>query len=227
MNSTLENKKSTPLLQLEHISFTYDTKKKHVFNQFSLAVQSGERVAIIGESGIGKSTLLRIIAGLEKSTTGSVHLRGEPVDTEKNFVPTEKRRIGFVFQDYALFPHMTVEQNIAFGISKAQKMAKDEKKQNVAKWLKYTGLEYVANMYPSQLSGGQRQRTAIARTFINNPDLILMDEPFSNLDETRTAMMTEYIIRLAEQGNTTIVFVSHNIKECEKLATRIVKLDYK
>lgn len=175
--------------------------KSNVIPSFDLDVHQGEITALIGESGCGKTTILRMIAGLESLDAGTIHLAGKNITSVK----PSKRSIGMVFQDLALFPHMTVSDNIAFGISAGAKTRVEE-------LLELTDLEGLGGRYPHELSGGQKQRVALARSLGTNPKVLLLDEPFSNLDEmTHERVRTEIHQLIKELGITTILVTHHPI----------------
>ncbi len=202
-------------LALRSLTKSYGTTE--VLHGISLDVADGEFVVFVGPSGCGKSTTLRLIAGLEESTSGIIEIGGREVN---NLEPKE-RDIAMVFQNYAIYPHMSVKKNIAFGLwsSKMPKPDKEKRIQEVAKILDMTDL---LERKPSQLSGGQRQRVAIGRAMVRNPAVFLFDEPLSNLDaQLRTQMRLE-IKRLHQRVGNTIIFVTHDQVEAMTMADRIV-----
>lgn len=180
----------------------------------TLHVQAGEFVAVVGASGCGKSTLLRILAGFETATSGSVAVSGKPVTG-----PGPDR--GVVFQDYGLFPWLTVRENVAYGPAR-KRLAKNEVTALVDRFVTAVGLDRFADRYPGQLSGGMQQRVAIARVLANEPSVLLMDEPFGALDAlTRSDLQTE-LRRIHRDTRTTVMFVTHSIEEAVYLADRVV-----
>ncbi len=205
------------------IEVSHLTKK---FNNFtavrdvSFQVETGSLVAILGPSGSGKSTLLRIIAGLETPDSGDVKLTGE----EATFLSARDRNVGFVFQHYALFKHMTVEQNIAFGL-KVRKMPKDLIDQRVSELLKLIQLNGLGKRFPSQLSGGQRQRVALARALAPRPRVLLLDEPFGALDAKVRDELRAWITRLHEETEVTTLFVTHDQHEALEIADSILVMN--
>ncbi len=175
-------------------------------DQFSLDVWEGSLLTLLGPSGCGKTTALRVIAGFEQAT-GTVDIRGRRVLGPDVFVPPEKRRVGMVFQDYALFPHMTIERNVAYGVKG------DDTPRRTGEVLELVGLSRLGNRLPRELSGGQQQRVALARALAPRPDVILLDEPFSNLDANlRDRVRRELKLILAE-ARTTAVLVTHDQEE--------------
>jgi iron(III) transport system ATP-binding protein len=205
---------------LHNLSFSYDAKT--LIKGFSLDVQQGEIVAITGQSGIGKSTLLRLMAGLEKPTTGAFHLDGECIFDDGTFVSADKRLIGLVFQDYTLFPHLTVKQNIAFGLNH---LKRPQRKAIVEQFLKMVELEADAHKYPYECSGGMQQRVAIARALANQPKLLLLDEPFSNLDPSLKQRLQSEMLSWFRQTGITVILVTHDRSDVSALADKIVDLD--
>ncbi len=186
-------------------------------HELTLEIKKGEFFSLLGPSGCGKTTILRLIAGLERPDKGNITI-GERVVAGAEWVPPEKRRIGLVFQDYALFPHMTVFKNIAFGLTGC---SKNELKQKVTNMLDIVGLSDMANRYPHELSGGQQQRIALARALATSPQVMLLDEPFSNLDaDLRMELRTETRRILKEKGTTTIL-VTHDQEEAFSLSDRV------
>jgi len=182
----------------------------------NLEIGDTEFICLVGPSGCGKTTLLRIIAGLETATTGSVTVDGRPVTG-----PDPKR--GMVFQEYSLFPWRRVIDNVAFGLE-MKGVAKEERRRTADHYIEMVGLSQFRDAYPYELSGGMRQRVAIARALANDPDVLLMDEPFGALDaQTRNRMQKE-LLSLWEQTKKAIVFVTHSVDEAVYLATRIVVL---
>ncbi len=180
----------------------------------SLDVREGETMALLGPSGCGKTTLLRAVAGLERPDRGTITVGGETLTGPGVHVPAEQRRIGMVFQDWALFPHMTVARNVAFGLGKAER-------GRVAEMLARVGLSGVADRYPGDLSGGQAQRVALARALAPRPRVLLFDEPFSNLDtELRAHVRSDVAALLAEVG-ITAVFVTHDQEEAFVVGDRV------
>lgn len=173
-----------------------------------LQVRKGEILTILGPSGCGKTTTLRLIAGFERPTSGTVRLQGKTVANSHVFVPPEKREIGMIFQDHALFPHLTVHNNVAFGLSKK---AKDEK--YIISMLRLVGITHLAERYPHELSGGERQRVALARALAPKPILILFDEPFSNLDADRRNRTREEVRAILKTTGSTAIFVTHDQEE--------------
>ena len=207
---------------------------EHVHKQFgsftalkdvSLTIPSGELVALLGPSGSGKTTLLRIIAGLETADSGRIIFNGE--DTTSRTV--RERQVGFVFQHYALFRHLTVADNVAFGLNvkpRAVRPSKKDIREKVQNLLKLVQLEGLADRYPAQLSGGQRQRIALARALAVEPQVLLLDEPFGALDAQVRAELRRWLRRLHDEIHVTSVFVTHDQEEALEVADRIVVMDH-
>jgi iron(III) transport system ATP-binding protein len=204
-------------LTFENIVQAYGSQR--ALDGVSLTIEPGEIVCLLGHSGCGKTTLLRIAAGVEAPTSGRVLMDGLEASGPKTFLEPEKRGIGLMFQDYALFPHMTILQNIMFGL---KDLSASEAGVAARRALSRVGLEHYANEYPHTLSGGEQQRVALARSIAPRPGVLLMDEPFSNLDRRmRDAIRDETVAILRETGATTIV-VTHDPEEAMRIADRIV-----
>lgn len=196
--------------------------KVQAISDISLNVKQGEFFSLLGPSGCGKSTILRIIAGLEVPDSGEVIIGSTPA-AGSSWVPPEKRGVGLVFQDYALFPHMTIFENIAFGLKGC---TKKDSKRRVEEMLDIVSLSGMAKRYPHEISGGQQQRVALARALAPFPKVVLLDEPFSNLDaDLRTELRTETRRILKEKGITTIL-VTHDQEEAFSLSDRIGVLNH-
>ncbi len=185
-------------------------------DRVDLDVREGEVLALLGPSGCGKTTTLRLIAGFERPDEGVVTLAGAEVAGPVRFVPPERRRVGVVFQDYALFPHLTVAQNVGYGVRDRARRA-----VRVAEMLGVVGLESEASRLPHQLSGGQQQRVAMARALAPEPALVLLDEPFSNLDAALRVRMRSEVRAILRAAHATAVFVTHDQEEALSLADRI------
>lgn len=200
-----------PTLTLNNITKSFGTQT--VLDEVSITVRSNRVTAIVGESGSGKTTLLRIIAGLETPESGSVILDKKEI----THLPPNKRSMGLVFQDYALFPHLTVEKNITFGVKK-------QKAKVTQQMLSLINLEGYEKRHPHELSGGQQQRVALARALAPSPSILLMDEPFSNLDPIRRKKLREQIQLLTTQTNLTIIIITHDIEDALDISDSIVIL---
>ena len=187
----------------------------------SLEVAGGSLTALLGPSGSGKSTLLRIIAGLESADSGEVVLSGE----DATALTPQKRNVGFVFQHYAAFKHMTVRENVAFGL-KVRKRPRPEVRERVDELLNLVQLHGFGDRYPSQLSGGQRQRMSLARALAPEPRVLLLDEPFGALDARVRAELRDWLIRLHDVVHVTTVFVTHDQEEAMEVADQIAVLNH-
>jgi iron(III) transport system ATP-binding protein len=208
------------LLTLQQISKKYVQAQEYAVNGVSFDVEEGEILALVGESGSGKTTLLRLIAGLEHPDTGVISLAGNEVVSGKLSVPAHERKVGMVFQDYALFPHLTILENVKFGLKKSGKDAD----QVATQTLLLVGLKEDYNKYPHQLSGGQQQRVALARAIAPNPRILLMDEPFSNLDALLKDQVREEIRQIIKKSGITAIFVTHDTRDALSTADRIAIL---
>jgi iron(III) transport system ATP-binding protein len=203
-------------LQINNLNFNYN-KENNLIENFNLNVKKGEVAALVGPSGSGKSTILRLTAGLEIPDSGEIILDGKTLTDNDVFLAPEKRKVGMVFQDYALFPHLNVFQNIAFGIDQ---LSANRKKKKVEELLILVDLNGYEKRYPHQLSGGQQQRIALARTLAPNPKLLLLDEPFSNLDaQLRDDIRRQLKEIISEVGITTIL-VSHDKEDADFMAEK-------
>ena len=209
------------MLALKNLYKKYQRKDIWAVENVTLEVAEGELLALVGESGSGKTTLLRLIAGFEVPQQGLIYLNKREVFGPHSYVEPEKRRIGMVFQDYALFPHLKVKENISFGLKKASKA---EKESRVQEMLKLVDLQTQANKYPHELSGGQQQRVALARALAPQPDMLLLDEPFSNLDEVLKEQMRREMRQIIKNTGITAVFVTHDTRDALTTADRIVIL---
>lgn len=205
------------------------------FNKFraldnvSLDIESGEFIAILGPSGCGKTTLLRLIAGFNYPTDGEIYIGGNQVASSKYVLPPNMRNISMVFQNYALWPHMSVYKNIEFPIKNSKfvpEHIKADPKKRVTELIEMVGLTGMEKRLPGQLSGGQRQRVALARALAIEPDLLLMDEPLSNLDTELRVEMRREIKALHEKTKATIMYVTHDQVEALSLADRIVVMNH-
>jgi multiple sugar transport system ATP-binding protein len=203
-------------LKLEHIYKIYDNKVTAV-QDFNLHIKDKEFIVFVGPSGCGKSTTLRMIAGLEEISKGDLYIDGKRV----NDVPPKDRDIAMVFQNYALYPHMTVYDNMAFGL-KLRKFPKDEIDRRVKEAAKILGLEPYLDRKPKALSGGQRQRVALGRAIVRDARVFLMDEPLSNLDAKLRVQMRAEIAKLHQRLQTTTIYVTHDQTEAMTMATRLV-----
>lgn len=204
-------------ISIEGLHFRY---KPHLplIENLSLHVTDGSIVAITGASGCGKSTFLQLILGLLKPQAGQIIQSSRVLNDAQTFVPPEARSIGVVFQDYALFPHLTVRENIGFGLRDGKKA----KQEAIDSWLKLFALSEVAFSYPHQLSGGQMQRVAIARAIAPQPKLLLLDEPFSNLDRVLTERIRQELKPIFQALNMTIILVTHHQEDAVYLADTII-----
>lgn len=207
-----------PVIELVNIDKLYENY--HALHSVSLSIHNGEFFTLLGPSGCGKTTILRLIAGFEHPTSGDILLKGAVVTT----LPPEKRKINTVFQDYALFPHMSVFENVSFGL-KMRNTPKDEIVERVRTVLEKVDLSQYGNRYPHQLSGGQRQRVALARAVINNPLVLLLDEPFSALDLKLRRQMQKEMKDFQRQLGITFVFVTHDQEEAFALSDRILVME--
>jgi len=206
----------TALLQIKGLSKSFSVKGKtfEALHDVNLSVGDKEFMCLLGPSGCGKTTLLRIMAGLEKPTSGAVLLDGVPIEG-----PGPQR--GMVFQEYSLFPWRTILDNVAFGLE-LKGVSKDERYDKARRYLKTVGLEGFENSYPHELSGGMKQRVAIVRALVNNPKALFMDEPFGALDaQTRNVMQSE-LLRIWQEQQKTVIFVTHSVDEAIYLADRVV-----
>jgi len=204
-------------VQLKHIYKTYDGNPQPTVTDFNLEIGDKEFIVFVGPSGCGKSTTLRMIAGLEEISQGELYIDGKLM----NEVAPKDRDIAMVFQSYALYPHMSVYDNMAFGL-KLRKVAKAEIDKKVRDAAKILGLEEYLNRKPKALSGGQRQRVALGRAIVRNANVFLMDEPLSNLDAKLRVSMRSEIIKLHKRLETTTIYVTHDQTEAMTMATRIV-----
>ncbi|MBX3347368.1 MAG: ABC transporter ATP-binding protein [Nitrospira sp.] len=212
---------AAPILELRSISCAYDSSRPAV-RDMSFSVREGEILCLLGPSGCGKTTVLRAIAGFEPVRSGEILLSGRVVSSPSETVPTEHRRIGMVFQEYALFPHLRVADNIAFGLNH---LPRAEQKRRVDEMLCLTGLEGFDRRFPHELSGGQQQRVALSRALVQNPVLLLLDEPFSNLDPDMASRMRQEVHTLLRQMKTTSIMVTHDHDEAFAMADRIAVLN--
>lgn len=206
-----------PILTVDGITRRHENQLPPVVRDLSFSVQKGEMFALLGPSGCGKTSFLRVLAGFDAPEAGTVTYNGRVLNRAGNLrVPAEKRGIGFVFQDYALFPHLTVAQNIGFGIRKDP-----EKDRDVAYLLDAVGLQGLGDRFPHELSGGQQQRVAIARTLAPRPSLVLLDEPFSNLDARLRQSTRMEIKAILQRFGITAIMVTHDQEEALSFADRV------
>jgi iron(III) transport system ATP-binding protein len=209
-----------PHLDCEEITVSYGNFD--AVKDFSLSQEQGDITCLLGPSGCGKTTVLRAIAGFEPLHRGTIHLNNVLLSQRGQVLPPEQRKVSMVFQDFALFPHLTVKQNIAFGI---RKLPYEEKRKRLAELLALIGLQDQARKYPHELSGGQQQRVAIARALAPQPDLVLMDEPFSSLDEELREQLAREIRELLKEYQVTAIVVTHDQMEAFALADRIAVMN--
>ncbi|HCY63015.1 MAG TPA: ABC transporter ATP-binding protein [Oxalobacteraceae bacterium] len=204
------------MLKLSGISHSY--QRANTFSDLSFSLERGQIGCLLGPSGCGKTTALRCIAGFETISAGAIHVNGRLVSSRDYALPAERRHIGMVFQDYALFPHLDVRRNIAFGL---RDMDRQATQRRVDEMLEVVGLQALGKAYPHELSGGQQQRVALARALAPKPDLLLLDEPFSNLDVELRERLGVEVRAILKQQNATAVLVTHDQHEAFAIADEI------
>jgi len=209
------------VLELRSVTCAYEAGQSAI-TDISLSIREGEILCLLGPSGCGKTTTLRVIAGFEPVISGQVHLGGQLVSAPGLIIPTEQRRIGMVFQEYALFPHLRVRENIAFGLTH---LPPAQRSAEVTRLIGLTGLAGLERRYPHEISGGQQQRVALARALARNPLILLLDEPFSNLDPDMRGRMRQELHDLLRRTKTTAVLVTHDHEEAFAMADRVAVLN--
>ena len=207
-------------IELKHVDKYYG--KNHILKDVNLTIEDGDFMTLLGPSGCGKTTTLRVVSGLEKPQNGTILMNGKEIvnAAEAHFAPPSERDLNLVFQSYALWPHMTVRENIAFGLN-IQKLPKDEVNRRIEDALARMQIGQYVDRYPSELSGGQQQRVAIARAIASEPHLLLMDEPLSNLDAKLRVDMRSELKRLHIETGTTMIYVTHDQVEALTMSTKI------
>ena len=213
---------AAPILELRSVSCAYDPHRPAI-RDISFSAREGEILCLLGPSGCGKTTVLRAIAGFEPVRSGEIFLSGRRVSSSSDTIPTEARHVGMVFQEYALFPHLRVVGNIAFGLGQ---LSRSDRENRVHEMLRLTGLEGFERRYPHELSGGQQQRVALARALVQNPVVLLLDEPFSNLDPDMAGRMRQELHTLLRRMKTTTILVTHDHDEAFAMADRIAVLNH-
>ena len=208
------------MIRFDQVSKSYGDRQ--VLNNFSLSIAAGELITIIGTSGSGKSTLIKLVNGLSAPEGGTIQIEG--VDISQIDQTQLRRRIGYVIQGIGLFPHMTIEENITYVLHlDGKNQGNDEKR--VVELLQIINLEpEILNRYPDELSGGQKQRVGIARALAANPKILLMDEPFGAVDEITRLSLQEELLKIYKELGTTILFVTHDVREAFKLGTKVLIL---
>jgi len=210
------------VIELDRVTKTYPGGKMPAVYDISFRLEKGAVLALLGPSGSGKTTLLRLIAGFETPDQGKILLNGQEVSRPHYCLSPEKRGVGMVFQDYALFPHLTVEENVAFGLGK---LSREFRKKRVQEVVDQVGLTSLIHRYPHELSGGQQQRVALARALAPNPIVLMLDEPFSSLDpDMRTQLRMEVAAILRRTGSTAIL-VTHDHEEAFAMADKVAVLN--
>ena len=194
------------LIRTRSVSKSYD--EEQVLTDFNLDVWKGSITGILGSSGSGKTTALRLIAGFDRPDAGIIEMKNEVIVSDEVWLPPEKRNIGMVFQDYALFPHLTVEKNIAFGLGK-----NDLEQGRLKEVIDMCNLSGLINKFPQELSGGQQQRVALARALAPNPEVVLLDEPFTSLDAQMARVLRDEVVELLKNTETTAIIVTHDQEE--------------
>ncbi|MFL3015560.1 MAG: ABC transporter ATP-binding protein [Candidatus Neomarinimicrobiota bacterium] len=205
------------MLQTEGLSKCYG--HQNVLTNFNLNIESGEIISVVGSSGSGKTTLLRLISGLEMPDNGQITLKNEIVNSSNIFIRPEDRDCSLVFQDYALFPNMSMRQNIYFGKNSINN------KEKIEELIEITEIKSIMEKFPHQCSGGEQQRVALVRSLAINPSLVLMDEPLSNLDQSLKANMALVIRKLLKKFKITAIIVTHDITDAMEMSDRIVVID--
>ncbi|MCB0122452.1 MAG: ABC transporter ATP-binding protein, partial [Caldilineaceae bacterium] len=205
-------------VQCEQISKLFS--RTPAVRNVSLAVKQGEILALLGPSGCGKTTTMRLIAGFEQPDSGRIFIGGQEVVGPTGFVPPEQRQVGMVFQNYALFPHMTVAANVGYGLSRHPST-----QGRVAAMLELVGLAGMGHRMPHQLSGGQQQRVALARALAPQPQVLLLDEPFSGLDESLRDQVRGEVARILRESQATVIVVTHNQDEALFLGDRVAVMN--
>ncbi|MEM0940454.1 MAG: ABC transporter ATP-binding protein [Bacteroidota bacterium] len=205
------------LLKINHLFKSFDQGKLHAAFDTSLQLQAGKTYSFLGESGSGKTTLARLIAGLERPDQGQIYLNDELISSEFYHLPAEKRAIGFLFQHYALFPHLTIAKNIEYGISNIS-----NRKEVVEAMLRLVNLEGYGNRYPHEISGGQQQRVALVRALAPKPRLILLDEPFSSLDNNLRHELRTEVFSILQNTGVCSVFITHNSSDAMAISDEIL-----
>jgi iron(III) transport system ATP-binding protein len=215
------------VLKINQISKQFDRASAPVLDQISLELKEGEILGLLGPSGCGKTTLLRLIAGFEQLNLGTIELSGEVIATPDDSVVPEKRNIGMVFQDYALFPHLTIAKNVAFGLQKTsrKRFAPNQIKALMQEAIDRVGLSGLESRYPHELSGGQQQRVALARALAPQPAMILLDEPLSNLDIQVRLRLRQEIRSILKKAGTSSIFVTHDQEEAMSMCDRIAVMN--
>ncbi len=209
--------KNTPILSIQQVSFSYPDGAD-ICQHLDFNIDKGAIGCLLGPSGCGKTTILRLVAGFERPSTGTITVDGTDFVSNTTFVTAEERQLGYVFQDFALFPHLNVTENIAFGL---RLLGKTASTLRVSEMLDLVGLNDYAIRYPHELSGGQRQRVALARALAPSPKLLLLDEPFSSLDVELREKLGLEVRALLKQLNTTALFVTHDQHEAFSIADKI------
>ena len=201
-------------LSIENLIKFY-SKDDPLIKDLNFSVNKGEFVSFIGESGSGKTTFLKCLAGLEKINSGKITLNNRVLDDKTTFVKPNHRKIGFIFQDYPLFPHLSVLENLKINLD-------EQYEKNINYYVELTGLDNLLNRYPHELSGGEQQRVCITRALIREPDLLLMDEPFSNLDVSIKSKIQSEVYKILKSTDTTTILVTHDIKDTFDISDRIL-----
>lgn len=204
-------------IEIKNLNFSY-VGTQPLLKDINLTLEEGEIGVLLGSSGTGKTSLLRCIAGFESPQEGEIKIAGDVVYSQDRSISPRERKVGFLFQSLALFPHLTVEQNISYGISHWDR---DKRKQRTQELLNIIGLELHINKYPHQLSGGEKQRVALARALAPEPRILLMDEPFSSLDYSLKESLRKETKKILKSLNMTALIVTHDLEEAYDLADKV------